>query len=94
MKLFLDHFRLPIYVDDSNPVSKDICTKKFPIHRSLSPGMIMMCCEHKICYGYQILRSKESTISIFHLLLTHFKVQPRIIIYDNACNLHRTCTIR
>ena len=91
---FLNKFRLPIYVDNNNTVNKDICTKKFPIYHSLSPGMIMVCCKHKICYGDQILRSKEFTIAIFHLLLTHFKVQPRIIIYYNACHLHRTCTNR
>ena len=73
---------------------KDICAKKFPTHHSLSPGMVMMSCQHKICYGFQILRSKESTICILNLLLTHFHTQPRIIIYDNACNLHRTCMIR
>ncbi|KAI6648571.1 hypothetical protein LOD99_8051 [Oopsacas minuta] len=45
-------------------------------------------------YGYQILRSKESTLSILHLFLTHFMAQPRIIRYDNTCNPHRKCTIR
>ena len=87
-------FRLPIYQDDKHPVVRDICAKKFPVHPTLSPGMVMMNCQHQICYGFTILRAKESTVGILQLLLTHFRKLPRIIIYDNACNLHRTCMIR
>ena len=84
-------FRLPLYVVDNDSVVKEMCTKKFPTHHSLSPGMVMMSCQHRTCYGFQILRSKESAICILNLLLTHFSIQSHIIIYDNACNLHRTC---
>ena len=53
-----------------------------------------MACEHNRCYGFQILREKESTITVFDMLLRHFKTPPSMIIYDNACNLHATCMMR
>ena len=86
-------FRLPLYEHDDHDTNGH-CRKTFSSHQTLSPGMIMMNCQHQICYGFQILRQRESTIGILNLLLTHFKIQPRIIIYDNACNLQKTCVIR
>ena len=70
------------------------CTKIYPKHQRLSPGLLVMVCKHKICYGFQILRRRESTTMVFNLLLTLFQKQPSLIIYDNACNLHNTCMIR
>ena len=92
--IFYHGFRLPVYEVDQTNLSSSSCTKIYPIHQRFSPGLLVIACEHKICYGFQIMRQRESTISIFNTLSTHFKRQPRIIIYDNAYNLHTTCTIR
>ena len=72
-------------------VKNDICTKIYPKHQLLSPGLLALVCIHRICYGFEILESKESTTNVLRLLLTRFKDPPRNIIYDNARNLHNTC---
>ena len=82
-----------MYEDENEEIIKG-CTKIYPKHQRLSPGLVVVVCKHKVCYGFQILRRKESTITIFNLLLTLFEKPPRTIIYDNACNLHNTCIIR
>ena len=86
--------RLPIYEDENEEKHIKRCTKIYPKHQRLSPGLLVLVCKHKVCYGFEILRFKESTTTVFNLLLTLFQTPPRIIIYDNACNLHNTCIIR
>ena len=70
------------------------CTKIYPKHHKFSPGMLIMACRHKICYGFQILREHESTVVVYNMLISLFEKPPRIVIYDNACNLHTTCIMR
>ena len=53
-----------------------------------------MSCRHVICYGFKIFTSGESTITVFNILMRHFEILPKFIVYDNACNLHNTCLIR
>ena len=72
----------------------DNCSKIFPKHHKFSPRLIAIICQHRVCYGFQILRKHESTVLVYNLLLRIFKVQPKVIIYDNACNLHKTCMKR
>ena len=87
-------FRLPLYEHDDHDTNGH-CRKTFSSHQSLSPGMIMMNCQHQI----NLLRiSTFETKGIYHRNFKpsahSFKIQPRIIIYDNACNLQKTCVIR
>ena len=65
-----------------------------PKHNRFSPGIIAITCKHKVCYGFQILSERESTEVVYELLINVFKRPPRMIIYDNACNLHTTCIMR
>ena len=64
------------------------CKKVHPRYRILSPEMITIACRHGINYGFKILTSAESTVIIFNILID-FRHQPKYIIYDNACNLHK-----
>ena len=86
-------YRLPVYEldEDKHP---ERCSKSYPTHNKFSPGLLIIACEHRICYGFQILRRHESTVVIFNMLLSLFRNQPRVIIYENACNLHKTCMMR
>ena len=67
---------------------KDMCTKVFPFHNSLTPGlMIMTCaCPQKIVYGFSLMTSSESPQMIFDVIMSRFpqNYSPQII-YDNAC---------
>ena len=67
---------------------KDMCTKVFPSHNSLTPGlMIMTCaCPQKIVYGFSLMTSSESPQMIFDVIMPRFpqNYSPQII-YDNAC---------
>ena len=38
------------------------------------------------------MTSLESTVMVFNMLMRKFKEPPRVIIYDNACNLWK-CVI-
>ena len=85
--------RIPKY--ESDKCQSDLkCSKIYPKHNRFSPGIIVMACKHKVCYGFQILRERESTEVVYKLLISIFKRPPRMIIYDNACNLHTTCIKR
>ena len=65
-----------------------MCTKVFPSHNSLTPGlMIMTCaCPQKIVYGFSLMTSSESPQMIFDVIMSRFpqNYSPQII-YDNAC---------
>ena len=67
---------------------KDMCTKVFPSHNSLTPGlMIMTCaCPQKIVYGFSLMTSSESPQMIFDVIMSRFpqNYSPQII-YNNAC---------
>ena len=84
MKFILLVFcRIPSFEPDIEEMA-DECSKSYPKHIQLSPGLIIIVCKHRICYGFQIMRQRESTIVIFNMLISLFKVQPQVIIYDNA----------
>jgi hypothetical protein len=81
------------YSADKNTRST-ICTKRYLGHPSLLPGIFTLFCQHGICYGYQVMEVKESPGTAFTILLTRFARAPKLIIYDNACNLHTYCLNR
>jgi hypothetical protein len=41
--------------------------------------------------GFALLQSAECPRLVLQLLLSRFPQAPRLIIYDNACNLHKLC---
>ena len=86
-------FRIPIYEVEKEKIA-NTCSKIYPKHNRFSPGMLVMACKHKVCYGFEILRERESTIVVYNMLVSIFKKPPKMIIYDNACNLHTTCLMR
>ncbi|KAI6650047.1 hypothetical protein LOD99_6262 [Oopsacas minuta] len=86
---FTTNYMLPVY-ENLEVESAEPCLKKFPTHKRFSPGIVAIACKHRICYGFQILRQHESTVVIYNLLMTIFREQRKVIIYDNACNLHKT----
>ena len=57
----LAQYSMHCNVEDEKSL-KDMCTKVFPSHNSLTPGlMIMTCaCPQKIVYGFSLMTSSES----------------------------------
>ena len=86
-------YRIPKYEGPSNETDSK-CTKVYPKHQRFSPGLLVMTCQHQRCYGFEIMSSRESTIMVYNMLLKKFDTPPNIIIYDNACNLCTTCSMR
>ena len=51
-------------------------------------------CETPKLLGFVVMRKPESTEVALTSILTHFKVPPRFIFYDNACNLFSSFLLR
>ncbi|KAL3859909.1 hypothetical protein ACJMK2_010093, partial [Sinanodonta woodiana] len=47
-----------------------------------------------ICYGFQMMEDVESPNLPFTILRIRFMISPKLVIYDNACNLHNYCLNR
>ena len=72
--------------DRSKEKAEEECNKE-PKETKLSPGLFTMYCPHGICLGLQLMDSPESPKTPFDLLVRRFQNIPRLIIYDNSCNL-------
>lgn len=70
------------------------CRKDSYKHPKLTPGIFTIFCPHGICYGFQAMTSCESPKVPFNIFKTRFTKAPSVIIYDNACNLHKYCLNR
>ncbi|XP_067682006.1 uncharacterized protein [Haliotis asinina] len=47
-----------------------------------------------VCYGFSLMQDAESPNVPFTLLCTRFKKALKMMVYDNACNLHAYCMNR
>eukprot|EP00117_Sycon_ciliatum_P039971 scpid25894/ scgid5378/ len=72
----------------------DSCNKHYSGHPTLTPGVFTLYCPHGICYGFEVMTHHESPKIPFNIFLTRFRTAPSLIIYDNACQLHRYCLNR
>ncbi|RHZ14264.1 hypothetical protein DYB37_009371 [Aphanomyces astaci] len=73
-----------------------VCTKHAPSARYKMPGIFHFCCPHGICLGFAVLHDHESPMHPFTILCQRWvhTSSPRIVIMDNACNLHTYCLRR
>ena len=69
---------------------KNSCEKKFPVDKSLTPGlMVVTCgCPDKVVYGFQMMLTGETPEMVFDMIMSRFPdtYKPNII-YDNSCKL-------
>ncbi|KAH3748704.1 hypothetical protein DPMN_183154 [Dreissena polymorpha] len=81
-------------LDNKNKTSDSGCRQKGFSHPSLTPGLFTISCVHGICYGFHIMEDVESPNIPFTIMRTRFNTAPKLVIYDNACNLHKYCLNR
>ena len=89
-------FKRPLYEADKRSSKKDkdawdtLCTKLFPVHTQLTPGLFIVscCCPQKKVYGFKKMVQGESPRIIFDLVTTRFEewYNPNII-YDASCRV-------
>ena len=65
-----------------------VCNKLYKKKGRLGAGTLLFWCGiHRKCLGFYVMKTAESCKTVFQILVTRFKKQPRVIIYDNGCNL-------
>ena len=72
------------------------CSKHYKTSRSHTLGLLtVQCsCDSPKLLGFLIMTQAESTALALSSVLTHFAIPPRIVFYDNACNLYKSVLIR
>ena len=87
---FFPHWRrlrsLPHYARPTS--TNEECNKEKAGHPRLISGILLYFCKHGVCYGYEAMVNPESVAFPFATLFCRFSRAPRVVIYDNACNLH------
>ena len=65
-----------------------LCNKLYKNKGRLGAGTLLFWCGlHRKCLGFYVMQSAESCKTVFQILVTRFRLQPKVIIYDNGCNL-------
>lgn len=71
------------------PTEKFECTKIYKQPRTMGPGILyFFCVTHQKCIGFIILKKPESLKIVAETIMTRFNIMPKIILYDNGCNLN------
>jgi hypothetical protein len=78
--------------------SEDVqyCNKRYETTRTHSPGLIVAacCCEKPKILGISVLTEPESVSTAVSVVLSHFRILPASVIYDNACNMASSLATR
>ena len=89
-----------IYKADKKPDESetDECEKDFQSSNSMSGGIGTVSCNHKITKGFRAIRKGESPQIFCHSLLRRLpgkvRAHKRVVVYDFACRMHKTCLRR
>lgn len=72
------------------------CNKLYVKSKRFTPGILTVqcCCNKPQLLGYIVMTRAESTGLALTSMLTNFQVPPRVVYYDNACNLVRSVITR
>ncbi|DBA80211.1 TPA: hypothetical protein ACH3X1_008104 [Trebouxia sp. C0004] len=79
---------LPTFAADrSRGTDGKTCNKFYKKHPVLTPGILTLFCAHTECIGFSLMTDQRGPT--LHFIYNRFKTAPKMIVYDNACNLHR-----
>ena len=56
--IFLNYLEFQ-FVNGKEEITNE-CSKIYPKHNRFSPGKLVIACKHKVVYGFEILRERES----------------------------------
>jgi len=72
------------------------CTKNYRASSSHSPGIftVQCACRHPKLLGVSVMESCEGVSTALSVMLSRFAKLPRVIYYDNACNLAKSVILR
>ncbi|GAQ87643.1 hypothetical protein KFL_003670040 [Klebsormidium nitens] len=61
-----------------------------------SRGAMVVCCPHRVIYGFHVMLRGESPRDVFTVLFTRLNREhlPKFVVYDNACALRNYCMRR
>jgi hypothetical protein len=61
-----------------------------------SRGAMVVCCPHRVIYGFHVMLRGESPRDVFTVLFTRLNREhlPKFVVYDNACALRTYCMRR
>ncbi|KAI8893110.1 hypothetical protein BC833DRAFT_569508 [Globomyces pollinis-pini] len=69
--------------------NEQTCNKDAKLPGKFGSGVLLYWCgEHRFCLGFSVLESAESLQEVYTTLIARFPILPKVIIYDNGCNLH------
>lgn len=74
-------------IDDKPDDGEEVCEKYFKKGYGWSYCFLFFCPKHGHCYGFHIISGAEGRKDPFYALMKYLPVAPRIIFYDNACQL-------
>jgi hypothetical protein len=80
-----------VVVDNIGEDDQNSCNKYVLYHNGLTPGIFAIFCPHGICVGFKIMSTCEGPGTAFQFIFHRFKWAPKLIVYENACNLHKYC---
>ena len=83
----------PLYSKDAENESVG-CDKIFPEYQGITGGAMILWCRHRIAQGFHVISKGEGRNDVFSALYCHWPVAPRVVCYDNACQLMHYSTIR
>ncbi len=91
----VDSQRSRAHRDDPNVVNKQSrCSKLVVRHRAATNGIMIFWCRHRVALGFHILPDSEGRNDIFSAIITRWRVAPKVIVYDFACDLAAYCLRR
>lgn len=87
------HFRDDITFQETE---KSSCEKNYLKSQNFSPGImtVQCCCDKPVLLGYIVMTKPESRSLALTSIMTSFRIPPRVVYYDNACNLMQSILVR
>ncbi|GAA94394.1 hypothetical protein E5Q_01045, partial [Mixia osmundae IAM 14324] len=81
---------------DQDAYDERHCQKFYDEYRKagLTGGMLLVWCNHLVCYGFHFIETSEGRNDIFTALYCFFRRAPRVVVYDFACALGPYCMQR
>ena len=88
-----NHYRKDLVFDVTE---KFECQKQYVKSKRFTPGILTVqcCCDRPQLIGYIVMVRAESTALALTSVLTNFGIPPRVVYYDNGCNLVKSILTR